>query len=104
MSGFSPEVSGPVGELVVQQGAGVLVGAAAQVAGVRPLVRLQLGGRDVRRRDARGRHRRPGVQGDAGGGQRGRGRGQLVAPADGRTRLSERDDREVWYLCVVLRA
>lgn len=34
----TPEVSSLVGELVVQQGAGVLVGAAAQIADVRPLV------------------------------------------------------------------
>lgn len=33
-----PEVSGLVGEFVVQQGASVFVGAAAQVADVRPLV------------------------------------------------------------------
>jgi hypothetical protein len=37
-TGVSPEVPGPVGELVVQQGAGVLVGAATQVAGIGPLV------------------------------------------------------------------
>jgi len=65
---FSPEVTGPVGELVVQQGAGVLVGTAAQVAGVGSLVRLQLGRRNVCRGDAPGRHRRPGVQGEAGEG------------------------------------
>lgn len=33
-----PEVSSLVGELVVEQGAGMLVGTAAQVADVRPLV------------------------------------------------------------------
>lgn len=37
-----PEVSSLVGELVVEQGAGVLVGAAAKVADVRPLVRLHV--------------------------------------------------------------
>lgn len=36
------EVAGLVGVLVVEQGAGVLIGAAAQVAGVRPLVRVQV--------------------------------------------------------------
>ena len=99
-TGVSPEVPGPVGELVVQQGAGVLVGAATQVAGIGPLVWFKLSRRDVRRRDARGRHRSPGVQGDAGGGERGRGRRQLVAPTDGRTRLSQ-EIRE-WRFDIVL--
>lgn len=41
------EVAGLVGVLVVEQGAGVLVGAAAQVAGIRPLVRVHVHGAPV---------------------------------------------------------
>ena len=37
-----PEVPGLVCKLVVEQGASVLVGAAAQVADVRPLIRLHV--------------------------------------------------------------
>lgn len=40
----APEVACLVGVLVIQQGAGVLVGTAAQVAGVGPLIRIQVHG------------------------------------------------------------
>lgn len=79
----------------------MLVGAGAQVADVRPLVRLHV----VRRRCRRRRccRRRPGLQRQTGAGERRRGetgtgegcrgRGELVAPADGRTWLSQEEER-----------
>lgn len=66
LTGFEPslEVSDPVGELVVEQRAGVLVGAGAQVADVRPLVRLHVVCRCGCRRRGSGLH------GETGAGER----------------------------------
>lgn len=63
----APEVARLVGVLVVEQGAGVLVGAAAQVAGVGPLVRVQV-------------HRAP-LQADVGGAVGGGRRRQMLGGA-----------------------
>lgn len=63
----APEVARLVGVLVVEQGAGVLVGAGAQVAGVRPFVRVHVHGAPL---DA-----------DVGGAAGGGGRGEVLGGA-----------------------
>lgn len=93
------EISCPVGELVVEQGAGMLVGTRAEVTDVRPLVRVLQVICRVRRRRRAG----PwcsGVHGEAGAGQwrwgkTGAGEGgwrrrELIAPVYGRTWLQKK--------------
>ena len=70
----TPEISSPVGEFVIEQRAGMLVGAGAKVAGIRPHIFLHVG--NDRSGSCCGR---PGLQTEAGGGRS----GQLVAPTDG---------------------